>query len=100
MRMFPIACSTIIGLVAAGCGGPTRSPATFDTGSMAMPAPQATGEFERPAPTGIDTGSMASPTVRRQGQTVAVTRNPRPDTGSMAYPRPRPGGVVQPSTTP
>ena len=99
MRAVTIAFTTIACLVAAGCG-PTRSPATFDTGSMALPAPQATGEFQRPAPTGFDTGSMASPTVRRQGQTVAVTRNRRPDTGSMAYPRPRPGGVVQPSTTP
>ena len=99
MRAVPIAFTTIACLVAAGCG-PTQSPATFDTGSMALPAPQAAGEFQRPAPTGIDTGSMTPPTIRRPGQTVPVTRDSKPDTGSMAYPGSRADGVIRPNTAP
>lgn len=97
MRNFA-AYSVILGLAAAGCAR-TQAPVAFDTGSMAMPTPQATGEFQRPAPTGIDTGSMASPNIRRPGQTVATAKRRRPDTGSMAYPTPRAPGIVQPDTT-
>lgn len=98
MRTLPIAGSMLLGLMAAGCG-PTQSVSNADTGSMAYPAPRASGEFQRPAPTGVDTGSMAYPTTVRQGQTVPASENAGSDTGSMAYPTPRGAGTIRPSTT-
>lgn len=94
MRIFPIACTMILGLAAAGCASSMQSPPTFDTGSMALPQPRASGTFQRAAPTGVDTGSMALPSVQRTGPTVSATQSAGPDTGSMASPTPRSSGTI------
>ncbi len=69
------------------------NPAGNTSGSMAYPAPRASGEFQRPAVTGFDTGSMSLPTTARPGLTTTPTTGPA-DTGNMAYPAPRASGTL------
>ena len=59
---------------------------SLDTGSMAYPTPRSTGEFRRPAPTGIETGSAAYPDLSDRPSWVVTAGGPGgvPMTGSQA----------------
>ena len=70
----------VLGL--AACAAPGQRPT--DTGSMALPAPVATGTMTRPAVQGPpDTGSMNTPAPIGGVVRAAPVG---PDTGSMALP--------------
>lgn len=68
----------------AGCAQPV--PAVRDTGTMAYPAPAATGTMNRVSTPGTtDTGNMAYPAPVAGSSTLRAAPTAR-DTGSMAIP--------------
>ena len=99
MRALPLTALALLGLLAACAPKPepvVAAPAAArptDTGSMAFPAPNATGTLSSTGGTGRDTGSMAFPNTGGPGVTTTTTGETDPaDTGSMALPAPRSTG--------